>query len=199
MKEIPGIDEKLAAKYNTAIKKYTGENYGGIINAFLEGDEKSALGKNAKFLQEYLTKSPTWDNSSPIYRGVSVSTNELDTILKNYKVGETFDTKVFGSYSDNFKTALSFSKPQTKKIVSEFGTKTPKPTGKTGIVFKVNNTDNAVPVAKYSSNVMESEIIMPANVKFTVESITTKTAEVNSLGNTHINEYIEILLKEVPK
>jgi hypothetical protein len=195
MKEIPGIDEKTAAKYNTAIKKYTGGDFGKIMDAFLSGDTKSANGRNAKNLQEYLERAPTWNNSSPLFRGVSIKPEELDNVLKNYQPGTSFDSKVFNSFSNNFKTALSYSKPKTVS----FGGKVYKNEKATseGIVFRVDKTSNAVPIAKYSSYVVENEVMMPANVKFEVVSVTRKTAETDSLGNIEIKEYIEIVLKEI--
>lgn len=199
MKEIPGIDEKTAALYNTAIKKYTGDNFGKIMEAYIEGDTKTAFGKNAKFLQEYLTKAPTWNNSSSIYRGVSIGSDKIKDVLKEYKPGTTFNSKVFNSFSNNFNTALHFSKP--KMISIDGNSLVPsmqkREKDKAGIVFRLDETSNAVPVAKYSSNVMESEIIMPANVKFEIVDVVTKKFEEEYLGRKEMYEYIEVVLKEV--
>ena len=55
----------------------------------------------------------------------------------------------------------------------------------------------SVPIAKYSSNVMESEILMPANVKFEVVDVVTKKFEEEYLGHKEMYEYTEVVLKEV--
>lgn len=160
-KEPPALNEQMAKYLDTdkftanqivqSIIRWSDGVYANIRKAQQENNVTSPFYKIAKYLEEYIDKSPKW-KGKPIYRGVHLTQEQID----EYNVGDVKDMMGLSSWT-------------SEKIVANMFAENNKKQGEQEVIFISNNGTNQgssiTQLAKYPE---EAEILISSQAMFKV-------------------------------
>lgn len=162
-------DEVVAWQTQDTLHRFTGSSFGqirkGQRNPDLVNEESVQQGE---LLENYIMNAPQWDNSAPLYRGMSLTTKTVD----NMKPGDTFDVNYgSASWSTQKGTAENFAGDHNGERV----------------VFVCKKQTNATPIRHMSQWWEESEVLSSKQNRYRI----LNKKKVASWGNKTFT-YVEV-------
>jgi hypothetical protein len=102
-----GTNYETAKRITNAVYDFSGSQYGAMRSAYAKGDTTSEAGKKAQALDEFVDKSPKWGGGT-LYRGIGVTKEVADDIIKQAEAGKTLNQKGPSSWTTNESTGKAF-------------------------------------------------------------------------------------------
>lgn len=173
--------------YSESIVNYTGNRYGDIKNAYRAkyGISKEYYGKMSQEkaekasndLDDYIYQAPKYDGE--VYRGMTLSDENYDNIIKNLESGKIMDMQGISSWSSNKAVSEDF-------IEGNLYSDTPN-----AILFKLQNK-SGTPIDSISYISGEYEVLHPTTARYKLKKI-----EENDNNYFNAKRIVMITLEEV--
>lgn len=173
--------------YSESIVNYTGNRYGDIKNAYRAkyGISKEYNGKMSQEkaekasndLDDYIYQAPKYDGE--VYRGMTLSNENFDNMIKNLKSGKTMDMQGISSWSSEREVSEDF-------IEDNLYHDTPN-----AILFKLQNK-SGTPIESISFVSGEYEVLHPTTARYKLKKI-----EENDNNYFDANRIVTVVLEEV--
>jgi hypothetical protein len=142
-----------AAEAVYAVTTFTDSEFHAIRDAQRNGERGTQAAKDGETLEDYIKNAPQWDNSRDLHRGMSLSTTQVQSILKGIKNGEPFDINYGGtaSWSGLYTVSEKFARDGIDK---------------TPVIFRTKKMSNASPVMHLSTFYSEMEVLSSKDNNF---------------------------------
>lgn len=144
VKDNTEVDPSKAYDTGIAIGYFTG-SYSSEIRESQKNGKNDEYGKYGELIEDYISKAPQWDNSHDLHRGMGLSADTVDGIIKGIKSGKTFDINNGGTASWSLKYAISEGFTSTAN-------------GKVPVIFRTKTMKNATSIEHMSSIHGEHEV-----------------------------------------
>lgn len=146
LKDHTDIDPAKAMDTADAIGKFTGAWSGDIRDA-QKNNKKGSAAEMGELLEDFIAKSPQWDNSHDLHRGMRLESSVVDGILKGIPQKKSFDINNGGTASWSTKYDVS------ENFASTYGGK------KVPVIFRTKKMKNATSVEHLTSIHGEHEVL----------------------------------------
>jgi hypothetical protein len=156
-----GVSKEESKRMIDGIRKFS-DGYYSEIRAASTG-VKNGFEDKAKACDEFIEKSPKWAGGQ-LYRGVSVTDNELNDMLKNVADGKPIDMRGVSSFSSKESIAQDFSD-------MNISSKRPNE-----VIFVTNgkSTNYGTSIKHISGLPHENEVLVSAKAVFTPTKVEKK-------------------------
>ena len=161
-------DEKTAKNMIRAIDRFVEHECTLIRKAQMDSRKGNDCNKadkaDADTIENFIQRSPKWAGGN-LHRGINVSKETADDIIKKVQAGEELDMQGISSWSSESKIAVDFAFTSFK--------------GRVGVVFHTNNksTTKGTSIKHLSQLEHEKEVLMSDTARYKGTKIVNNTAK----------------------